>query len=640
MLYALPKDSYRRSEREAAPPQWSLYTLWSVVKWRSSGIIWAIISCLGIAVAYLAITPPTYKATAVVVTDTKRVPPQPNEFTPDTTVDMAVVETQLEAIRSEKLALAVIDKLSLWKIPEFSGARSGLLSWATGLLHGFRAGSGPSPKVDDAERKRQTALDRFRRGLQVERVGRSYVTDITFESRDPETAAKIANALADGYISDQLNAKQQTLQRSNDWMQAHIGELRDQAEAATKAVDAFTMNNPSNIDADGRLKSEIEFNAVSAELAKARSQSAAAGGADVAALEKRLADLSRRVADEKSKLEKLRDMRARAESSRAAYQTAVDRFNQSLQLQQQSVPATEARILTEATPPHDRSSPKLALVLMLALVGGGTLGVTGAFGREFLQNLVRSPRRLETELGVKAISAVPNVPQRRLLGLRRSHTPLMLIDPAVRAKASFSLADEAVRSLKIAIDHYCRDKSRVIGITSAGSAEGKTTLAFNLALLAAQCGRRALLIDANLRNRRLSSLLAPDQTEGLEALVCQNADFSLCTKSWEGTFVFLGETSGAVKHHPADILGSAVMAAHLKKASEDFDYVILDLPPARGCSEVHAIASLTDGFVFAAEWGKTSVQDIERAVANSDLIAQRLIGVALTKVPDGEHLAA
>jgi polysaccharide biosynthesis transport protein len=156
-------------------------------------------------------------------------------------------------------------------------------------------------------------------------------------------------------------------------------------------------------------------------------------------------------------------------------------------------------------------------------------------------------RQIETELGVKTVGAVPNVPHRLLLGLRRSHTPLMLIDPAARAKASFSPADEAVRSLKIAIDHYCRDKSRV-GITSAGSAEGKTTLAFNLALLAAQCGRRALLIDANLRKRRLSSLLAPDQTEGLEALVCQNADFGLCTKNWEGTFVFLGETSGAVRY--------------------------------------------------------------------------------------------
>ncbi len=126
-------DPYRREiEPDAAPSQWSLNSLCNVIRWRRSSIILAIISCLGIAIAYLAITPLSYKATAVVETDTKRTPPQPNEFTPNSTVDMAVVETQLEAIRWENLALSVIDKLSLWNDPEFVGERSGLRSWIAG----------------------------------------------------------------------------------------------------------------------------------------------------------------------------------------------------------------------------------------------------------------------------------------------------------------------------------------------------------------------------------------------------------------------------------------------------------------------------------------------------------------------------
>jgi uncharacterized protein involved in exopolysaccharide biosynthesis/Mrp family chromosome partitioning ATPase len=586
MLHAPQKVAYRREiEREAAPSQWSLNSLWNVIRWRRSSIIWAIISCLGIAIGYLAITPLSYKATAVVETDTKRSPPQPNEFTPDSTVDMAVVETQLEAIRSENLALSVIDKLSLWNDPEFGGERPGLRSWIAGLLHGLRS-TRDTPAVSEKERKRQTALDHFRRGLKVERIGRSYVTQITFESRNPETAARVANAIADGYIDDQLNAKQETLQRSNDWMQARIAKLRSESEVAAKAADVFKASNSLNVESTSA---------------------------------------------------KLHDLQAQAESSRAAYQTAVNRFNQALQLQQQSVPATEARILTEATPPRDGSSPKAALVLMLALVGGGTLGAAGAFGREFLQGLVRSARQIKTELGVKTLCAVPNVPQRRLLGLRRSHTPPVLIDSTAKAKTSFSVADEAIRNLKIAVDQHCRDKSCVIGITSACSAEGKTTLAFNLALLAAQCGRRVLLIDGNLRNRRLSSLLAPEQIQGLQALEDQSSEFGLCVTNWQETFAFLGESTDAIKRHPAELLGSPVIAAYMKKASEDYDYVSLDLPPALNCSEVQVVAPLTDGFIFVAEWGKTSLQDIERAVANSDAVVQRLIGVALNKVPDGEH---
>jgi uncharacterized protein involved in exopolysaccharide biosynthesis/Mrp family chromosome partitioning ATPase len=590
MLHAPQKVAYRREiEPDAAPSQWSLNSLCNVIRWRRSSIILAIISCLGIAIAYLAITPLSYKATAVVETDTKRTPPQPNEFTPDSTIDMAVVETQLEAIRSENLALSVIDKLSLWNDPEFGGERSGLRSWIAGLLHGFRSTRYAPAAVSERERKRQAALDHFRRGLKVERIGRSYVTQITFESRNPETAARVANAIADGYIDDQLNAKQETLQRSNEWMQARIAKLRSDADAAAKAADVFKASNPLNVE---------------------------------------------------STLAKLHDLQAQAESSRAAYQTAVNRFNQALQLQQQSVPATEARILTEATPPRDGSSPKAALVLMLAFVGGGTLGAAGAFGREFLQNLVRSPRQLKAELGVKTLCAVPNVPQRRLLGLRRSHTPLVLIDSTAKAKTSFSVADEAIRSLKIAVDQYRRDKSCVIGVTSAGGAEGRTTLAFNLALLGAQCGRRVLLIDGNLRNRKLSSFLAPEQTHGLQTLADQSSEFGLCVTNWQETFAFLGGSSDAIKRHPGEILGSPIIAAYMKTASEDYDYVILDLPPALNCSEVQAIAPLTDGFIFVAEWGKTSLQDIERAVANSDVVVQRLIGVALNKVPDGEQLTS
>jgi uncharacterized protein involved in exopolysaccharide biosynthesis/Mrp family chromosome partitioning ATPase len=639
MLHAPQKATYRRDiERDAAPSQWSLNSLWNVIRWRRSTIVWAIISCVGIAFAYLAITPPSYKATAVVETDTKRTPPQPNEFIPNSTVDMAVVETQLEAIRSENVALAVIDKLSLWNDPEFGGAHSGLRARISGFLHSWLRAPQSSAEVSERERRRQTALDHFRRSLKVERIGRSYATKITFASPNPETAARIANAVAEGYIDDQLNAKQETLQRSNDWMRARVATLRNEAEAAAKIVDVFKANNPLNVDANGKLESENDLRTVSERLANARLQKAASP--EIAAVEKEMSAVSRRVANEKSTLVKLQDLQAQAEGSRAAYQTAANRFNQALQLQQQSVPATEARILTAATVPHDGSSPSMALVLMLALVGGGTLGVTGAFGREFLQGCVRSTRQLQAELGVRTLCTVPSVPQRRLLGLRRPHTPQVLIDPTAKAKAPFSVADEAVRRLKIAVDQHCRDKSCVIGITSAGGAEGKTTLAFNLALLAAQGGRRVLLIDANLRNPRLASLLAPEQAQGLQALVDQSAELSLCIANWQETFAFLGEPSDSLKRHPTEILSSPVMAACLKKASEDYDYVILDLPPALNCSEVQAIAPLTDGLVFVVEWGKTSVQDVERAIANSDLIVQRLVGVALNKVPDGERSAA
>jgi len=599
MLHVVQNAAYRRGDEFDPPPQWSLQLLWKVVVWRRSTIIWAIIACVGLAIAYLAITPLSYQATAVVATDTKRSPPQPNEYTPDSTVDMAVVETQLEAIRSEKLALSVIDKLTLWKDPEFSGTRTGLRAWISGLLHRFLIKSEPAPHMDEQDRKRQAALAHFRQNLKVERIGRSYVTDVTFRSRSPETAAQVANAVAEGYIDDQLNAKQETLQRSNDWMRARIAELHAESGVAKKSLDDFQAKHPLKFGEDGKLES----------------------------------------AAEKDSLDELRDLQGKADTAKATYQNAVNRFNQALQLQEQSVPATEARILTEATAPTDGSSPKVSLVLMLALVGGGALGAMGGIGAEYLQGLVRSSQQLATELGVRMLGAVPSLPRNLLSGLRRSQTPLQLINQAAKGKIRFSPADEAVRELKIAIDQYCREKSGVIGVTSARTGEGKTTLAFNLALLAASSGRRTLLIDANLRNRKLSSFLATGQTQGLSDLAAHGAELSQCVINWEETFAFLGEPAEVIKHHPSEILCTPAMAAQLKTASNEFDCVIIDLPQATNCSEVQALAPLIDGFVFAVEWGKTSIRDLERAITQSDVVAQRLIGVVLNKVPDSECAA-
>jgi succinoglycan biosynthesis transport protein ExoP len=263
----------------------------------------------------------------------------------------------------------------------------------------------------------------------------------------------------------------------------------------------------------------------------------------------------------------------------------------------------------------------------------------GGIGAEYLQGLVRSSQQLATELGVRTLGAAPSLPRNLLSGLRRSQTPLQLVNQAAKGKIRFSPADEAVRELKIAIDQYCREKSGVIGVTSARTGEGKTTLAFNLALLAASSGRRTLLIDANLRNRKLSSFLATGQTQGLSVLAEQGAELSQCVINWEETFAFLGEPAEVIKHHPSEILCTPAMATHLKTASNEFDCVIIDLPQATNCSEVQALAPLIDGFVFSVEWGKTSIRDLERAIAGSDVVAQRLIGVVLNKVPDSECAA-
>src|SRR5206468_12362146 len=102
-------------------------------------------------------------------------------------IDMAVVDSQVETIRSEKIALAVVDKLSLWQDPDFVGHGPGPYQKLLVRL-GLAPEAPPAPK----DILRQIAVGSLKQNLLIARVGRSYVTEITFVSLDPVTAAKVA----------------------------------------------------------------------------------------------------------------------------------------------------------------------------------------------------------------------------------------------------------------------------------------------------------------------------------------------------------------------------------------------------------------------------------------------------------------
>ena len=77
--------------------------------------------------------------------------------------------------------------------------------------------------------------------LTVKRIGFSYIIQISFESLDPKRAADIADAVANAYIVDQLQAKFQLARLAGIWLRDRLKELREQALAAERAVVEFKV---------------------------------------------------------------------------------------------------------------------------------------------------------------------------------------------------------------------------------------------------------------------------------------------------------------------------------------------------------------------------------------------------------------
>ncbi len=249
---------------------------------------WLVAACavigLLLGIVYLATAVPLYTSATQLLIDTRENrSAQENSVMPDMIFDEAVVDSQVEVLRSEKIAEAVIDKLGLLDNPVFMSEEGSLLglglSYVTSLIDASRfvfsgksAGEDGLLSEDDAlSALRRRAAGRLRSNLNVGRVDRTHVLNISYTSPDRGLAARIANSYAEAYITDKLDAKYEATRRAGVWLQERIAETEQQAEAAELAVQQFRSQNDL-MSASGELLSDQQLTGVNSQLIAARAE--------------------------------------------------------------------------------------------------------------------------------------------------------------------------------------------------------------------------------------------------------------------------------------------------------------------------------------------------------------------------------
>jgi succinoglycan biosynthesis transport protein ExoP len=240
-------------------------------QYRVIGFATAVAIVMGIV--YVSTTPPRFTATATMLIDTQngRLSQQQSVDDFSMAIDSGMVESQVEILKSEKVALAVIKKLDLTADPEFVGPGGGLVGTFFNFVNSLFESNEPTSEYALT----RAALGRFRNRLDVRRIGLTYVIAISFESLDPDRAAEISNAVPDAYIDDQLEAKYQTTRRAGVWLQERLSELREQAAVAERAVVEFKNKN-NMIDTGGRTINEQQLAELNSELVIAQAHTAEA----------------------------------------------------------------------------------------------------------------------------------------------------------------------------------------------------------------------------------------------------------------------------------------------------------------------------------------------------------------------------
>lgn len=225
------------------------------------------------SVIYLRITPPTYTARAkVLFVNPKTEYFQQQSLLADSPLDRAQFENQLQILESKAIATAVINQLKLADDADFNASAQPVPKLFA-RIRGFFAAPKPAPKREARpdEGPDDGLIEAFDARLKAERVGFSSVIEISYSSSNPERAAQIANAVANTYVADQLNAKFDANRQATAWLQERLRELGQQALTAEQAVNTFKSQN-NIVAVGGKLMDEQQVSELNSRLVAARAQ--------------------------------------------------------------------------------------------------------------------------------------------------------------------------------------------------------------------------------------------------------------------------------------------------------------------------------------------------------------------------------
>ncbi|WP_132533711.1 AAA family ATPase [Rhizobium sp. PP-F2F-G48] len=199
--------------------------------------------------AYLSVAKPFYSADILVLLDEDG--DLASERRSESARDWAKIDpmrnspyilTQMQLFTSNAVLDRVIDSLGLLKDPLFQDSnrslQESLLNVRTKILI-FLGIASDGRVAADADVARESARAGLLSALRVTRIGESSVVRVRYVSTDGDMSARIVNAIGDAYATDLLSARYDATRQTGSWLQAKIGELRQQALDSDMAVQAF-----------------------------------------------------------------------------------------------------------------------------------------------------------------------------------------------------------------------------------------------------------------------------------------------------------------------------------------------------------------------------------------------------------------
>lgn len=302
--------------------------------------------------------------------------------------------------------------------------------------------------------------------------------------------------------------------------------------------------------------------------------------------------------------------------NRSAYQKLLEYLSQVGVAE--SVTLSKLRVVDAAEIPDEPYSPMKSLNYLLGIFMGLFWGLALAFFMEYIDNTVKSNAEIKHVLLLDPLGTVPKTKNLETLGIISS------LDPVLSEV-------EAYRILKNSIMFKPVNKPvKTIVVTSSSENEGKSSIASNLAITFGIEGKRAVLVDLNLRKPSLGRYFKLAEGKGFTdaALGGMGLRDVIAHEPVKGVDVLL---SGTATPEPGRLIDSQGLKDIIRSLQEAYDIVIIDTPSVASANDAAVAGRLADGVLLVIEHGKTTIPVIENSIEVMQRAGVNIFGAVINK---------
>jgi capsular exopolysaccharide synthesis family protein len=311
--------------------------------------------------------------------------------------------------------------------------------------------------------------------------------------------------------------------------------------------------------------------------------------------------------------------------AQTTYQEFLKQFQVVRLLEEQNV--GNARIVAEALVPDRPISPRVSLNLAIGAFLGILLGVGTALLLEAMDKSIKNIEQVKRILNLPILAMIPIMRESKT-SIAKSLIELPMLN------APHSPISNAFQMLQTSLKFSSPDKKlKVILITSSSPGEGKSFVAANLAVAASAAGQKVLLIDADMRRPRQHKIWELGKNlSGLSNILVSQINLQKAVHRVSPQLQLDVLLSGVNPPNPIRLLDSHSMATLIEDASQDYDLVIIDSPPATVVADSMIVGKFTDGALLVIRPGQADAAGAKLAKSLLDQAKVPLLGMVINGI--------